>query len=234
VALVAVGGLSWLAVRGPSSLAPVATAAAERRDLRLPDGSTVSVGARSRVEVALDARERRVVLDYGEAYFQVAHDAARPFRVVADRYTVEAVGTSFNVRALVGDVRITVTSGIVRVRSPGADVLEVRAGEQYVANTIQRAVHAVDAAAITAWRDGWLRFRDERLDYIVADLSRYAERRIEIADAPTAARRYTGAIRADAIDEWLVALPRALPLDVERPDARTVVLRARAEDAVAP
>jgi hypothetical protein len=76
----------------------VATNAGENHTVQIPDGSRVTLGGNSRIEVRLDAHTRHIELTQGEAFFAVAKDPSRPFRVHAGRATVSAVDTEFNVR----------------------------------------------------------------------------------------------------------------------------------------
>src|SRR5690606_33902749 len=98
------------------------TRVGERRALTLADGSEVILNTDTLIEVAFDAGARDLSLHRGEAYFSVASDAARPFRVHAGGAIVEAVGTAFTVqRTLNEELEVTVTEGEVnfmRLRAP--------------------------------------------------------------------------------------------------------------------
>src|SRR6202035_408397 len=69
------------------------------------------------VRVELTPQERHIRLDDGEAFFEVAHDAGRPFVVQVGNTRVIAVGTKFSVRRNGDDIRVVVTEGKVRVES---------------------------------------------------------------------------------------------------------------------
>jgi hypothetical protein len=88
--------------------------------LPLQDGSHVTLNTASRVRVELTAGERRIDLDQGEAFFEVAKDKNRPFVVRAGDKRVIAVGTKFSVLREDSDVRVVVTEGTVRVETIGA------------------------------------------------------------------------------------------------------------------
>jgi transmembrane sensor len=83
----------------------------------LADGSHITLNTATRVRVELTPKERHVRLDDGEAFFEVAHDATRPFIVQAGNKRVVAVGTKFSVRRNGEDIRVVVTEGKVRVES---------------------------------------------------------------------------------------------------------------------
>src|SRR5437762_10562191 len=128
VALLVGGGAVWFTMRSriPASdqRAPMwtyATARAQRATLTLPDSSKVTLNTETRLEIpaSFGRRTRDVYLD-GEAYFEVAHDHKRPFRVHAGSAVTEVLGTKFGVRAREGEsaVQVAVAEGRVALSSP--------------------------------------------------------------------------------------------------------------------
>ena len=87
----------------------------EQRSIRLDDGSTVELNARSKIRVALHEHERDVELIEGQALFRVAKDHARPFIVHSGETNVLAVGTQFDVYKHHGETTVTVVEGRVAV-----------------------------------------------------------------------------------------------------------------------
>ena len=98
-------------------LAPAyyATGTAEVRDIHLSDGSEITLGARSSLEVAFRRHERRVVLTSGVAFFSVTKNPSRPFIVRVDDKEVRDVGTQFEIRRDLVSVRVSVVEGAVEV-----------------------------------------------------------------------------------------------------------------------
>jgi len=80
----------------------------------LKDGTNIILSTASRIRVQIGDRERHVDITRGEVFFDVAHDASRPFVVQAGSKRITAVGTAFSVRRDRGDVRVVVTEGKVR------------------------------------------------------------------------------------------------------------------------
>jgi transmembrane sensor len=91
----------------------------------LADGSRITLNTATELRVDLTANERHIRLDGGEAFFEVAHDASRPFIVQVGNKRVIAVGTEFSVRRIGEDIRVVVTEGKVRVESDSG-----RAGQE--------------------------------------------------------------------------------------------------------
>lgn len=255
----------------PFGSAPVSdghfeTHTGEHMQLTLADGSIVTLGARSRVTVAITPTVRKVRLQAGEAYFSVKKDASRSFTVLALDGAITAVGTAFNVRALQDRVTVTVTEGVVRVdetasQSAEATVvqepdmgtqesqparrvssLRLARGEQVTyqpenSSHIPRvaleaiAVKSVDPIESARWRDGWLIYRDEPLGYVIADVARYTDLKIVVAGS-AADLQISGAIFRERIMEWIVALPDASPVVIERDGDRVIITSRPGETLV--
>ena len=81
--------------------------------ITLADGSIVTLNTASRIETRMNGQERTVRLLEGEAFFEVAHDATRPFRVYAGDGMTVAVGTAFSVRLNKNAVEVVVSEGKV-------------------------------------------------------------------------------------------------------------------------
>jgi transmembrane sensor len=197
----------------------VETRAGENRDVSLDDGSTVSVGARSVLWATLSRDAREVTLERGEAFFRVAKDPARPFSVKIGNASVAAVGTAFNIRRTRERVVVAVAEGIVKVAAPAAQgasasPAQLGVGQQLSINTSDgsSSMQVVDAGAIAAWRDGLLQYRDEPLPSVIADVTRYSEYDIVIADPAVAELRVTGTVFANDVESWLQSLEAALPV----------------------
>jgi len=122
-ALLAVGVGLWSFVAQRSNV--YTTDLGERRTLTLPDGSVVTLDARSRMRVKYTDKERLVALEQGQARFTVAKDPLRPFRVRARNQTVVALGTQFDVELVFSAVLVTLIEGHVAVT--GVDPLSLSA-----------------------------------------------------------------------------------------------------------
>jgi ferric-dicitrate binding protein FerR (iron transport regulator) len=92
------------------------TRVGEIREVALPDGSHVVLNSDTVVEVGYTREQRRLRLKRGEAFFEVAHNPARPFDVEVGETTLRALGTAFNVRDRGAVVELTVSHGVVGVR----------------------------------------------------------------------------------------------------------------------
>jgi len=198
----------------------------------LSDGSSVTLNTDTQVHVELAPHERRVNLDRGEAFFDVAHDPSRPFIVAVDDKRIIAIGTQFLVRRQNEDIRVLVTQGRVQIervgRSPSAAPTSLDAG--FEARTTQSAL-LIDQPAPTqieqlmSWRTGHLLFRDTTLADAVAEFNRYSARRMVIADPAIAGIRIGGSFHSDDIESFLWLLQSGFPIKVEQRSDRIILTR---------
>jgi len=203
----------------PSQVAPPApmgqqlASGDQTRKLRLADGSTVTLAARSVLEVALSPERRDLRLRSGEAFFQVAHDKARPFVVSTAHGETMAVGTAFDVRLDAAEAVVTVTEGTVRVAAPeDTQTRLVHRGEQVRyrpdgqdgLTTIGATARVDDGKAID-WTTGILRFEGTRLADVIDTVNRHSGQRIVLSDAKLAAMPIHAILKVGEVD-GLVAL----------------------------
>jgi transmembrane sensor len=161
------------------------TGIGEQRTIQLPDGSTVELNARSKVEIRLSDRRRDVALIEGQALFSVAKDKQRPFVVRAGDAQVRAVGTEFDVYKKQAETVVTVVEGRVETYSgaDGADAAAIMlsAGEQLTVlpHTVTKPTRA-DTAAATAWVQKRLIFEETPLNEVAEEFNRYNRRPLAI------------------------------------------------------
>jgi transmembrane sensor len=212
------------------------TAVGEIREVVLADGSHVTLDTATTLRARLDGPVRRVALDKGVAYFAVAHDKAHPFQVtLADRQVI-VTGTHFTT-GLRGELaRVAVLEGSVavsRVRPGRTDALRdaarLKPGDQvsYRAGAPLMREARIDPAQAAAWREHRLIFQDAALADVVAELSRYTETRIRIADPALGRRRVTAIFPLDGADSVIARADRLLPIAITRTGPEEVTVEAR-------
>ncbi|MND56967.1 fec operon regulator FecR [compost metagenome] len=193
------------------------TALGERRQLELPDGSHLELNGRTQLKVDFSAGQRRIELAAGEVMFSVAHDSARPFVVSTVNGHVTVTGTRFDVRLDPARTQVAVEQGSVRVQGRGDSqaLLSAGLGSQIDAQGQVAAPYAIDAAALTAWRNGKLVFNDAPLSEVVEEVSRYREQPLRVAEGKVAALRLSSTFSSDDTDALLRALPSILPVAIK-------------------
>lgn len=200
-----------------------ATDTGERRFVALADGSRVELNTETRLRASMSPDRREAWLDKGEAYFEVAHDASRPFTVHMGDRTVRVLGTRFSVRRDGENVRVLVAEGRVSLNGPttapaskpvvlvrgdiatgmGASVLQSRTSGQGVDDQL-------------AWRRGLLVFDQITLSDAAAEFNRYNETQLEVANPQVASIRIGGSFEATNVEAFVRLLQSAYGLDIGR------------------
>jgi len=195
----------------------VQTAFAERRQVKLPDGSRLELNGGTQLQVDFSTGRRHIQLDAGEVMFTVAHDSGRPFVVDTAQGSVTVTGTRFDVRLDPAATRVAVEQGSVRVQGKDASLAQLTAGlgAHIDAQGKVAAPHAVDTAALTAWRQGKLVFDNATLADVVAEVSRYRTQPLRVAPGKVAQLRLSSTFSTDDTDALLRALPSILPVAVK-------------------
>lgn len=217
------------------------TAVGEQETINLPDGSKVILNTNSALQVAFVDNKRRLLLTRGEAYFDVAPDATKPFSVQTDKGSVTAVGTAFSVRLVEKKLNVVVTEGRVALNAlpeepasrtgqgEGLDtsseaviqplnVMEVSAGQTAVIDQGIEDISIIQPAVLAKtldWQDGELSFRGETLDQVVRELQRYTNIRIEIADDQLREQKIVAYYKVGDVERMFEALNIMANIDVE-------------------
>ncbi len=171
------------------------------RQISLPDGSVLSLSGHTAVLVRFSDGQRDLQLQYGAAHFQVAKDSARPFVVTADQLQVRAVGTAFSVRRD-SDIQVAVDEGVVAVSnndfSP-VSTQRLQQGQQiqYSARHGYSDIRAYHAASALSWRSGRLQYQQTPLAEVLAEVNRYRQTPIKLADASLATLPITATLTID-------------------------------------
>jgi ferric-dicitrate binding protein FerR (iron transport regulator) len=167
--------------------------------LELQDGTVVwlNAGSSIRYPTAFTGAERRVEMR-GEAYFQVARDVQHPFRVSVEgsmggSEEIEVLGTEFNVNAYADepDVRTTLVSGGVRVRSGGGDVVLNPLQQAVVSARGLREQEVADLAQVIAWRSGFFSFEESDVPAILRQIARWYDVEV-VYEGKVTAERFNG------------------------------------------
>ncbi|MCF4998613.1 DUF4880 domain-containing protein [Pseudomonas syringae] len=210
--------------------ADFATVLGERRHVALPDGSTMDLNSRSHVQVRYEKHRRVVELSEGEAMFSVQHDSDRPFVVEAGSGKVTVTGTRFDVRRDPMQTRVAVEQGTVKVQgshAPEDEFVSLTAGlgTQVDEQGKVAAAYAIDPAQLTAWRSGKLVFNNASLGEVAAEVSRYRDKPLTVANPAIANLRLTSVFKSDNTDALLKALPSILPVAVRNlPDGSQEII----------
>lgn len=221
------------------------TGTGEQRVVRLDDGTRVSLNSGTRMRIAYNKQQRRVMLDRGEVYFDVAQDPLRPFTVIAGDREVLALGTVFVVRYDNTQTAVTLLEGKVAILPPtepgsedaqshrlsarkSADELILTPGERVTIHPGGAPkVDSPKIEAVVAWRRGEVVLDRTVMADAVAELNRYDKTQLVIDDPRTAALQISGIYQAGDSEEFARAMAKLYELDiVDQPGQ--IHLRSRA------
>ncbi len=181
------------------------TGVGEQRTVTLADGSTVMLNTNTDITIQYGKNIRQVNMKKGEAFFSVHHDQTRPFTVAVNDLKVTDIGTRFDIRNDLDRTQVSVTEGIVDiglVMTNGEQLdldpkpVRLTAGDQAVyrfGHDIE--THTFDVEQLTAWKQGQLVFENDDLATVTAELNRYFDRPVILADADLGNLRFSGVLQ---------------------------------------
>jgi transmembrane sensor len=222
VALVAVAsgmGTAWFA--GPRERV-LSTGQGERETVSLADGSKIELNTDTELHIGSGKDRRTARLVKGEAYFQIVHDAAHPFTVVAGKHSILDLGTKFSVRQSRDGLRVALVEGSARIvdnaggeqhpvtLKPGDVALAGKGGISVARKPVR------DLADDLAWRHGGLVFHNATLGEAVEQFNRYAKVKLVVSDPRVAGLTINGAFRATGTQEFAGVAHEIFGLHVER------------------
>ncbi|WP_082532197.1 MULTISPECIES: FecR domain-containing protein [unclassified Phenylobacterium] len=190
----------------PQAIAVYRTAVGGQQVVTLKDGSKVTLSTDTEVRLDEWDRRRGLTLVRGEAYFQVAKNAEKPFVVTAAGRTVTALGTAFDVRVDPGQWSVSLIEGKVRVGGPGASVEMIPGHHLAQTGDAPWTLEKRNLAELTSWREGSLVFENRPLASIVQEMNRYSTRKVRIADPALAATPLSGRFKSGDVTGFVATL----------------------------
>lgn len=169
--------------------------------LTLVDGTKVWLDAGSSITFpnAFVSNERKVQIT-GQAYFEVVHNASKPFHVQNGRVDVTVLGTHFNVNAFDDEdaVRVTLLQGSVKVSNSEGTAI-IKPGEQatLTSNLKPQTSNNVDLESTMAWKNGIFKFQDIGIESLMKQLARWYDVEVVYQDKPS--------------DRFVSTIPRDVP-----------------------
>lgn len=225
----------------------------EKKALILPDGSKVIMNADSKlfVDAGFGEKERCIRLD-GEAFFDVAHDASKPFIVQTSRMDIKVLGTAFNVNAYAADdlFEASLIRGSIELSlKKEHKTLTLRPNEKYVLRETRPEaakavgsdpgsgktgvqvpalvrVSKVDTSIVeVSWTVNRIAFMDEPFGDVLKKLERWYGIHITVTDSSLMDNLYTGSFRNESIDDVLSALQFSKPFTYKKQDNDIIISR---------
>lgn len=202
----------------------------EQRLVQLDDGSRLRLDTATRLRVRLSRTERRIDLIEGDAFFDVAHDAPRPFSVYIGPASVTALGTRFDVRAHGGRTVVTLIRGRLNLASASGDDSDnvmLAAGERSeLSATGWSSPERADIQAATSWTEGRLLFRNTPLVEAIEQVNRYAKHTIVLEDQGRFDEHVNGSFVTGDVDGFVTAVTTLFSLKAEKQADGRIFLRS--------
>lgn len=220
---------NYLAGTGDAITQSITVPAGQRVSLRLPDGTNVWLNARTTLTYPANFHRKRRVLELdGEAYFEVAPDARRPFIVQSKTGKVEALGTSFNMEAysVSDEFEVTLMEGKVKVslHEENSESIILSPDKKAYRQDGSLLVEHVSDYTPYRWREGLICFKQASFASIMKEFEKYYGVEIHIRNDKVLPYYYTGKFRhTDGVDYALRVLQRDISFSYDRDDEQQVI-----------
>ena len=182
----------------------------EKLTLTMPDGTRIIVNSESTIQFNSDyGRSDRVIALNGEAYFEVASDSLKPFKVEINGFTTQALGTAFNISTRHSSYKVALTEGKVKVRV-GTKKVHLTPGQMAFWEPAQKdseiKVKNFNSENVTAWKDGRIAFYRKPLGQILKDLETWYGVTIQIDKNLDLRQRISGTFENKNLKDILTGL----------------------------
>ncbi|NBG93593.1 FecR domain-containing protein [Pseudomonas sp. 9.1(2019)] len=192
----------------------IATQSQDAKTVRLPDGSTLTVNANTRLRIDFSASQRDIYLDRGQLYIEVAANKEQPLVVHAGHAQVRVVGTGFDVRRSQRQLVVSVAHGQVAFIPDGKSAALLGASQRatydYAKGSLEE--QSLSPGEVADWRSGHLSFRNRELASLVDELDLYRPGVIELADGPLGRYKVSGNLDVSDPLALVKALPALIPV----------------------
>lgn len=193
----------------PSEFSTVVVPNHQKKQIMLPDGSTVwlNAGAVIKFPKSFTGKSREVYLT-GEAYFDIKHDDHKPFLIHNGKVLTTVLGTAFNIKEDQDShtLEVTVTRGKVSVSDDGKLLSILTPNQQLSINLVNRVPteQKVDAQAVIAWQNADIIFDDITFEEAAIQLQQRFDVKIDFRNDQLKKCRFSGsALKGDKLDKVL-------------------------------
>lgn len=195
------------------------TARGQRESVTLADGSRLTLNTATELRTAVTTQAREVWLEHGEAFFDIAHDAKRPFVVHAGKQTVTVLGTKFSLLREGDKLRVAVLEGRVQVQAEQSNRPTVLARADTAladaGNLLVTKVSPQQLSASLGWLQGKLVFNEISLAEAARQFNRYGSKQLVIKDAAAARILIGGVFDAANVESFARLLHAGFGLQVQ-------------------
>lgn len=183
----------------------------------LADGTRIWINSQSKVIIpSFFASNERVIKLTGEAYFEVARDATRPFKVEVKGQRLEVLGTTFNIRAYPNHklIQTTLSEGKIQLFTQNQQAI-LNPGEQssYDLETQKLTITLVNPSNFNSWKDGRFEFQNEDLVEVFKVVERWYDVEIRYNEKDFKGMHFSGVIKRNKdVNHFLNLLNHTIPI----------------------
>lgn len=227
VAVAAVGGLAYLLQPAPAGRV-YATGLGGHETLALADGTKIELNTNTSVRVLLEGNRRSVQIESGEAFFDVQHDATRPFTVTAGNARIVDLGTQFAVRKDKDRLRVTLVEGRAELSVANSKPEQLLPGDVALATAKSISVKRKQSYSLEkelSWRRGVLIFDNTTLADAAAQFNRYNRTKLVLANDAVAHITVGGTFATNDVSAFARVAKGVLGLRVEHKNGTILVSR---------
>ncbi|WP_037317903.1 FecR family protein [Salegentibacter sp. Hel_I_6] len=201
----------------------------EKKEIELNDGSKVFLNASSKINYPENFKEDRKITLEGEAYFQVAPNPEKPFRIKSGAIETKVLGTSFNINAYSpGREKISVNSGVVEVTYGNDPLQKVR-----LTKNMQLAFHGKEKPNITEWNsenyNAWTKniivLNKTSLGETAKILENWYDVNIDFADPTLQKLTISGKFKDEKLETVLQSIALIKDLEINYNNPKSIIIR---------
>lgn len=200
-------------------------------NLKLSDGTSVILqGGSISYPKVFDGEKRKVTLESGKAFFDVAPDKEKPFEIESNNTLVTVVGTEFEVNTDDKSTQVSVREGKVKFSTPGGEtMLTAGMGARYYQKEKRLEKMEVKSPNAFAYTTGSLKFDNEPLEEVITDLEAYYPGTEFVFESQAIRNcKLTSSFRSESLDHVLEVIKATLHIEVERvPGSGRIILRGK-------
>lgn len=188
----------------------------------LPDGTKISVDTNTKLSVSYFNNRRKVLLENGQAFFEVAKDEHKPFIIDSGKTKIEVVGTKFEVRNLDNITTVNVKEGAVKVSfdtstiRPNKDISILKQGDKVIISDIGvlQYIGKTPLEEIAPWKHDEIIFSKTTLKEAFKSFSRYQNLEIDFKNKKFEDKLFSGKFNTLEVDRFIFAIQKIYPIKV--------------------
>lgn len=194
-------------------------------DFSLPDGSQISLDAKTQLAFNFNSQQRLSNLHQGRALFDIAKNPQRPFIINTERAKITVLGTRFSIDKKAKSTQVSVEHGRVKVQisQHSHHDIELIQGQQVTINAQGMNVQNINPQLVDAWRQGRLVFNNVPLGEVCAEFKRYHDTDFIFTDNDASKIKLSGTFTASELDNFLNLLPQVLPVTIKKINNHIVI-----------